>query len=160
MAKPIGTLGTIDSLTIGTRVFVDLDNLIVLSAAGYAGSNYICTARLANATSGYQVTSGKTLRIDATQFYIDQVYTVTLAFRMFYSDNDVGFATAGTTTNEVVYNDGGTGTYARSLFPVENPQSQVAYKYPFFSVPSGKYPGCAHGGASLNWSGMLFGYES
>ena len=63
MAKPIGTLGTIPTITVGGRVFTDLDNLIVLTAYAQTGTAAGATFREPVASSGYQVPGGQTLRI-------------------------------------------------------------------------------------------------
>lgn len=66
MSKIIGTMGTVDSLTIGGRVFTDLTNLITLTcntnAASVRSTFRKCGSHVG---AGYQVTAGKTLYIYA-----------------------------------------------------------------------------------------------
>lgn len=75
MAKPIGTLGTIDTLTVGGRVFTDLTNLLVLM--GYTDSNTKASLRAAIGSSGWAVTGGKTLTIYAIRTRVNVALSAT-----------------------------------------------------------------------------------
>ena len=66
MAKPIGTLGVIDSITVGGRAFTDLANLVVLASKNNTHQYY--SFYEANGTGPYQVPTGKVLQIRAAQF--------------------------------------------------------------------------------------------
>lgn len=64
--RQIGTLGTIDTLKVGERVFTDLANLIMLTGATASGGNVLIgLSKVAASPTAYQVTSGKTLKVQA-----------------------------------------------------------------------------------------------
>ncbi len=155
MAKPIGTLGTIETLTIGGYVFTDLSTLITLVAGGGGATNYVATMRVPNGVAGYAVTGGKTLTIKATLAY---QAVVASTMRLFYSDNDAGMGTNNALTNEVAMG-GGTGTvcYATAVNSVLGvPQT----RNPNFQVLAGKYPGVASGGGGTDsFQAFAYGYE-
>ena len=130
MATPIGTLGTIPTLTVGGRVFTDLENLIELSGAGSSTSIY-STLRLSGASSGYQVPVGKILQIRAVQF----TATTPAVLAAGYSDTDVGYATSTAPSVNVV-------PYVQSDYFYtggDTPQVGIPLQ---FDVPAGKYPYC------------------
>ncbi len=99
MATLVGTLGVLPSLTIGGRVFTDLTNIIMLIGSSKTGA-LNCTGRKAGATSGYQVTAGKTLTISAIKMQSETTTAWGCYFN--YSDNDVGYSTSTALTNGVV----------------------------------------------------------
>lgn len=149
MAKPIGTLGTIPTITVGGMVFTDLSTLIVLGTL--AGSGNRGTFRNTAASSGYSVTSGKTLTIWAIDIVSTQP-TSDIEVTLAYSDNDVGFASATAFTNPV-YEFGATNQF-HGLAPAYGSRGSWATKFP---VPAAKYPGVlnSNGQASI----YAYGYE-
>lgn len=97
MAKPIGTLGTIETLTVGNRVFTDLTNLITLGGKA-TGSNRTTLRKMGpNSGAGYAVTALKTLSIYALNVFATGASAVSAAIGQ--SDNDVGLDQATALTN-------------------------------------------------------------
>lgn len=138
-----------DSLIIGGRTFTDLDNLIIL--AGYVvGGNYT-TVRELNATAGYEVTAGKTLKILAIENTpVDAGSSVDIG----YGDDDKGVnAVSSPPTNAVPV----CGAIANMDFGASGAyiQRQQAIN---FEVPEGKFP-YIHIAAAKTSSVMLYCYE-
>lgn len=103
-SKAIGTLGTIDTITVGGRVFTNLTSLIILYGwADGTGTSNRCTLRTANGSAGYQVTTGKTLTIRAVRFQTTGASNTAGVSpgNLAYADNDVGVATSTAFTNSV-----------------------------------------------------------
>lgn len=144
----------IPSLTVGGRVFTDLTNLIAL--IGYATTGKSFTFRRHNASAGFQVTAGKTLKVYAARFITNATAAGgTAPFSLCYADNDIGIDSAVAFTNQVYL--GGASTLA--ALPANIASIQSGYEVPiYFDIPAEKYPGC-----NMNISGnatcWLFGYE-
>lgn len=159
MARAIGTLGTIPSITVGGLVLTDLTNLIVL--AGEVFTNSRTSFRLPTASSGYAVTTGKTLKVHAMRLNFQG--TGGDAIFLTYSDNDVGFSSATAFTNSVPY----AGTTNRP-FPygsgsqgnaAANTNGSTEYSGIYFNVPATKYLGAQS--TATNLSGIqAFCYET
>lgn len=139
MAKAIGTLGNVDSVTIGGFTFVDITNLKMMVASTATTGN-VCTFRQGGST-GYQVTTGKTLTLKA---YKAEASSVTAAagslFFLFYADNDVGMDTTTARTNQVNYMNGTPGYNFARWSVLANTVEGLIY----FPVAALKYPGVGH----------------
>ncbi len=145
MPTPIGTLGNVPSLTVGGRVFTDLTNLIVLTAAHSAGN--LSTLRLPGASSGYQVPAGKTLKIWAIRQYTTSSYVAPTSLG--YGDTDVGYNSGSTPTNPIYYSVGANAYTAGATTGITETSL-------LFSVPTGKY---VFGSTSGQQGGTtVFGY--
>ena len=133
MAKPIGTLGTIQTLTIGGMAYTDLTTLI--TTLGYAGAGTYGTVRLPTASAGYQVTSGKTYTItamtEAGSDSADRNGTVG------YANTDAGFAAGAPTTPVYIFGSIAVKTVYSSNTGT-SPRNPVSH--PNFGVPATKYP--------------------
>jgi len=155
MAKAIGTLGTIDTLTVGGRTFTDLTNLIILYGLVSTAGRHT-TLRLPNASSGYQVTSGKTFKIEA--IFASTSSASAGPVMPFYGDTDVGLDSASAPTNPV-YIGGNNNPQAIAL--AGNTSGNLVLSNPIpgmnFSVPAGKYP-CVYAGATSSLV-AVYGYE-
>jgi len=126
------TKGNAPGLTVGGRVFTDLKNLIVLRALIGAGGNLYGTARQLNASAGYQVPTGKTLRVWAVR---EVTSVVNQAVNIGYGDDDKGTSSASAPTN-AVWQGGGV-----SLVLGKNSSQYGSYEYPTnFAIPAQKYP--------------------
>lgn len=144
MATPIGTLGTIPTLTVGGRVFTDLTTLIELT--GFCGNtNTNASLRLYSGSSGYQVTVGKTLTLHAQQISWTTA-SGSAGFALGYADNDVGMDSGtaftnpvwrgGTSSNKGIYptiTTGSSGSIYQTAFKV----NCIAQKYVAFNGTSG-----------------------
>lgn len=153
MARAIGTLGTIDSITVGGRVLTDLTNLITLIAS-VDGANNHCTFRKPNGTSGYQVPGGKVFTVLGIRMEIGNAAD---AFDMGYSDNDAGFATTTAFTNPVFFADAGAINQhapAQTVLPIFEMNYGIG-----FQVLAAKYLFFASGATMSNYV-IAYGYES
>lgn len=141
----------IPKLTVGNRVFTDLDNLILLIAScNTGGSANNSTFRLPSASAGYVVPTGKTLYIRALQFDM-RVTAVTATPVLCYSDNDVGINSNTAYTNQVY--PGGSAFLGSHIM-----QSVGIVQVPVqFDVPEAKYPGMA-GDTALGFTCKAWGY--
>ncbi len=99
MAKPIGTLGTIPTLTVGGRVFTDLDTLITL-VAKCSGNQSTLRKSGAQAGAGYPVTALKTLNIYALRIIPTGA---TAGGFIGQSDSDSGLSASSALTNPIYF---------------------------------------------------------
>lgn len=137
MAIPIGTLGTIPTLTVGGVVFTDLTNLIILKAYLLTASNH-STMRKVTGSAGYQVTTGKVLTFRAYDAVVETTSSTGPFFSMSYTDNDCGSDSATAPTNQVF--EGGAATIARYGTWSAVPTNGAPYQgLSFFQIPSQKY---------------------
>lgn len=159
MAKPIGTLGVIQTLTIDGYVFTDVSsNLITLH--GWSNSNQRCTYRKAGGSSGYQVTSGKTYTINACKLQPDQSASATQSacgFVLAQVDADIGID-SGTAFTNAVYLTGAATAFHIIANTVTGsqvvPQGGLS-----FGIAATKYVG--HLSIATNGTiGATWGYEA
>lgn len=153
MAKQIGTLGTIDTFSIGGRVITNVSGLITLNQQ--ALTTNFGGFFLPNGTSGYQVTSGKTFAMLGFRIYV-LAGTTTLGIAFGYGNTDIG-NNAGSAPSGAVYlagtdSNGAFGGLANNGF-LEGVTN--------FNIPSGKYIFFENkGGSGLNMMVQIFGIES
>ena len=158
MAIPIGTLGTIPTLTVGGRVFTDLTNLIILYGMSTTSTHNWSTLRKQNGSSGYTVTSGKTLTINAVTCITPN--STAPAVSLLYGTSDVGLD-SGSAPTGAVYLAGGSSTntiYISQCASSGSSLSQISSGSVDFQVPAGKYP-CGY----MNTQGCsmsTLGYEA
>lgn len=152
MPRAIGTLGTIDTLTVAGRTFTDLGNLITLGGTIPASPNVFIGLSLTQTASpsNYQVTTGKTLTIGAIR-----------GFSLSTSANPFG---------QVGYGDTSTSTSGAATPPTGAIYSWSGYAHPGtatgeifetgldFDVPAQKYPFAI--AAAGNVQLAVFGYEA
>lgn len=157
MAKPIGTIGNVDSLTVGGVTFVDLTNLIVVGAAWQNSTGTkSSTLRKPGGTAGYQVTSGKTLTLRAWHMaWHDVTAAANDSVIFLYSDNDIGFDSATAFTNPV-YMFGTSSRSTANHAVVANTQDGPL----FFPVAATKYAGLSPNVTNVSGSILAFGYEA
>lgn len=157
MATEFGTIGNIPLLTVGGRTFTDLTTLLVL-VAYVTGANR-STARLPGATSGYQVTSGKTYQIRAIQLAPSGTNG---NGQLYYSDNDIGLSSGTALTNPIyqygTVNAQGIPIVGSSTATIAPALQQMPVH---FNVAAQKYPGIemTNSGGGVNVGLHLFGYE-
>lgn len=87
MPFPIGTIGNVDTLTVGGMSFANPDTVIKL--IGWVLGNAGATFRKYNGSAGYQVTSGKTLTVQAWNCFSQSNTTPNQLFQLLQSDNDI-----------------------------------------------------------------------
>jgi len=149
MPKPIGTLGTLNTLTVGGRVFTDIDNLIQLGCTIPSAPNVACALFLdALAPAAYQVTAGKVLTLGA--FTCNMYANVASGATVGFADTAIsvaGAASPGTnaeTSSQSIYMATALGAYG------ERP---IVYR-----IPATKYPYALAGGG--NAVIITWGYEA
>jgi hypothetical protein len=155
MARQIGTLGTIDTITVGGRVFTDLTNMIILHGR-HVGTNG-CTLRKDSGSAGYQVTTGKTMTVYATRSWCINAAndTPTLA----QSDNDVGVNSATALTNAVQQAGSSSITYAPE-YSVNTLGTQPSESVLAFPIAALKYLTSKGATASADIRVTAFCYEA
>lgn len=152
--KQIGTLGTIDTITVGGRVLTNLASLITLNAILDGTNANWSTFRASNASAGYQVTAGKTLALVGANFSIVGAAASSGGI-LLYGDTDVTLSSGSAPTNPVYIfgDDPGVGV------PVMNGTADGIFGMALnFSIPSAKYPAVFSQGAVLGYI-QIFGYE-
>lgn len=146
MSIPIGTLGNIDVLQIGSsdygyQTFVDMDNLITIGAG--MGGNGFSTLRLPNGTAGYPVTTGKTLKLRAMS--IREPNASNKIVQIGYGNTDVGFNSVSAPTTPVYcfgdsYASGGVSQLVVTTANIKSAPIRfdvLATKYPFAESTGG-----------------------
>jgi hypothetical protein len=150
MATQIGTLGNIPTLTVAGVVYTDLTNLIVLAA--YATGTNNGTGRRPGATSGYQVTAGKTLTIRSVLIHSSATTAPNTKFAQ--SDNDVG-VDSGTALTSPIYLVSSANIYSAAAAI----GSEAAIPM-FFPVLATKYWSFTSGTGSSAVTALSYGYEA
>lgn len=146
----------IPTLTVGGRVFTDLQNLIILS--GHANNTRNGTLRKPNGSAGYQITAGKTYQIHAAKFWSSVLSTVNASVFLAQGDTDLGLDSASAITNPVY--PFGQSTTTTGIFTTTNNTGIVVSEQDFrFNVAAGKYVNIANSGGGQLMSLMTYGYE-
>lgn len=160
MAKAIGTLGNIDTISIGGRVFTDLTNLIMLyTYIQNGGAAQYGTFRKAGGTTGYTPSGGLTFKFSAAR--ISQLATTlngTGSFTVGYSDNDMGFAGTSPTNGKYIANSSAAYYFGVTTLASGN-AGLIEEAVMDFVCPNTKFPFALYVPASLNASVQAFGYE-
>lgn len=142
----------VPSLTVGGRVFTDLDNLKILSCYG-SGASPKSSARLPGQSSGYQVPVGKKFKIQA--ILISNMGASVANPLVYYQDNDSGWATATAPVNPVYMTSGNNvNAYIAGTNVVSGTTNSIAIPANF-EIPAGKYIGCSTDGPIV----YFYGYE-
>ncbi len=156
MAKPIGTLGVIDTLTVGGRVFTDVtSNLIIIGSSGPNGTGNHNTMRKPGSASGYQVTSGKTLTLYAFSA-IASVLGSGGGIQFAYGSTDVGFNSNSAPAGVFYFGSGSANATEFSLSPVGT-TVQGAIHHP---IPALNYADCLSATATNTLTCYAYGYEA
>lgn len=152
MPKPIGTLGTVDTLTVGGRIFSDMDNLIQLFAKangfGYA------SPRAFGAASGYTPSGGKLFKLGAIRHMMD---TTDLSDQFFltgvgYADNDSGTGTGTIPTNFISTGELISPQFKNIIYEIGFSNSVQVINTKFYTI------GMA--GSAVNYFSNHYGYEA
>lgn len=137
---PNGKVGSslVPSLTIGGRVFTDISNLIVL-CGGPATAARFSTLRRPNGSAGYQITAGKTFRIEAIVIFSGTAASIA-TYNLLYGDTDVGLDSAAAPTTPV-YCGGGATVYTAMVGRGTGGASEQFPQvfHPHFDIPATKY---------------------
>lgn len=151
---PYGTLGNVETLTVGGRTFVNVPSLIQVTTFTSGGVTY-STARLGNGSSGYAVTGGKTYQIGALKAVFNG--SSSGGVLVGYCDNDIGLSSATTPVNPN-YFIGYTGTPGPAgIVTTVNPNGQYESNFSF-NVPAGKYVFVQSESSVVGYV-TFFGYE-
>lgn len=140
IARP--SIGLTDSIT---SLVTNLDNAFTL--VGIAGDNgasirYATLVKVGSATAGYQVTSGKTLKIYAA-FGHKHTGSATVHYNIGYGDDDAGQQASSAPTAFTVPGANFSTTFANSRATITLPASAgsfYSYMLGGYEVPATKYP--------------------
>lgn len=141
-----------DTITVGGVVFVKLTNLIELNtyAAGVARTGF----RKGAASAGYQVTTGKNLRLRALQVNVT-VATADYIENIFYQASDNGYNANNALSSPTYYPAATTGQrfvgYSAAIQTIERAID--------FTLPSAQYSGIVQQGTGTVFV-SAYGYES
>lgn len=156
--RQIGTLGTIDTLTVGGRVFSNLSSLIQLYGCVLSATNRYTSFRKPNTTSGY-APSGVTFRVCAitAQSYITNTQN---AASIYYADNDSGIASTTAPVNPVYVGGsaGNSGLISELLAATTTVGDETIYILDFV-IPSGKFLGVDNNAQANQVVYKVYGYE-
>lgn len=154
MARQIGTLGTIETVTVGGRVFTDMQNLIILTT-GTIGGALNGTLRQIGSQSGagYTPSGANNFRALAVRAV---GYTAGTGIELAQSDNDVGIQAATALTNPVYFGTEDSGGGVPMLFTpnVSNGQDERAISG---LILNGKF--CSAVTTSTGALVIVYGYE-
>ena len=157
MAKPIGTIGNIETLTVNGVTLVDLTNLIILGGAVTVSARYT-TLRKMDGTAGYPVTAAKTFTVHAVDMH-SNTSTILTAAALLYGDTDVGLSSASAPTTPVFPCD--DANFEIAIYSGNNSSSSSIAKNianVFFRVPAGKYLATKISTAAAQL--IVYGYET
>jgi len=156
----VGTVGMVDSLTIGGRTFTDLTNLI--SLVGNVTSGAFTTLRKLDATSGYTPSGSNKFKVHAIKmFLVNASAASNSSLNLGYGDTDSGVGGGAPTTPKYVGND---ATNAH-IFPIPwvgtangpiQDTFELAYGQPF-TIPNTKFPFVT--GNAVQAQVIIYGYE-
>lgn len=155
MATEVTVVSTIETVTVGGRVFSDLSGLIVAGVYLNGGAVQYGTFRKNNTTSGYQVTSGKTYQIGALTWFSSAAGH---GFGLGYGDNDRGLDGDTTPPTNAVWQFGAAGGGDGTIFYMCGTAYTLHSQATKFNVPSQKYP-AATSTSAINGGVQVFGYE-
>lgn len=142
--------GNIPYITVGGRVFTDLDNLIVLHGNVNGAANGNSSLRKASASAGYQVPVGKTFKIMAVEGFVTTAGFGALG----YADNDVGIASNTAFTNQVNAANSNNNSLAFATTATGNISNNFR-----FDVPAQKFPLITNSGNTTVGQVRVYGYE-
>lgn len=149
--RQIGTLGTIDTLSVGGRVFT-LSDLIILETIAKTAGRY-GTFRKLNTSAGYSPGLGKSFRVMAVRIInIDSSSVSINSQSVLYADNDSGLATATAPVNPVY-------ALALEVFAITADGASYVDYVTDFTIPTGKFADYDSSGATASLRIQLFGYE-
>lgn len=151
MAKAIGTLGNIDTITIGERVLTDLSNLIVLYSENLAAGGSFTFKRVS--TGAAYAPSGVTFLPKVVRLVNPDASARGISVG--YSDNSVGFSSGTALTNPVRV--GGMGQGSGILAPIASTTHQDIST---FVVPAGKFVSGEAGSSGQSTRHWIWGYEA
>ncbi len=156
--KAIGTIGNIDTLTVGGRTYTDLVNLISVCGQVATDSPAAMTPRKSTSgSSGYAVTSGKTFKVSSLK--LSKANTSSNDnFSFGYCDNDCGI-NSGTPSNPIYFgtNSSTSALVYRNLTSTNDRIIEISIGN--FNVPAGKYLFCKTESSSASFFVQFFGYE-
>jgi hypothetical protein len=148
----MGIIGNAPSLTVGGRVFTDLQNLIIIRSHTAIAANY-ATPRRSGASAGYTPSGANKFRIVAVRLILNNSTSDTY---LSYADNDSGVNTATTPTNEVFWGGNQQLAPLSSSFGVT---AEPKFEYEIahnLLIPNGKY---IQTFASCDATFEIYGYE-
>lgn len=140
----------IPTLTIGGRVFTDLDNLKILYGMTGSVSGHYSSFKT-EAGVNYVVPAAKTFRWMAVQYVLEDTTLAGKVTNLGYGDNAVGIDSATPPTNFIRL-----GNFNAFDFMADSIYGFKAFHI-LFNVPTGKYP--SFYSTSLQCNLMAFGYE-
>lgn len=173
MATPIGTLGNVNSITLGgSQAFEPSSGLIMLGAQ-MNGNNQISTFRnfTAAATSNVGYTPSGSNKFYATGFLVQTVGGgANPDVRLGYADTDIGYGSGTLPTNPIGIGFGAVAVQADSanMFNFSPDANAATGEFTFrqqtplkIVFPNGKYPFVIWNNNLSNGTGILmFGYEA
>lgn len=157
--KPIGTLGTIPTLTIGGRVFTDLENLITLAGhASTGGSTESGLKRIGPAFStAYQVPASKALRVLAVKLGI--AGNGVLQLDLGYNDAALTAQVAFGALVNPVFASSGTSIRNNSFISAKTSPGVLEQDFgEGFLIPAGKYPIASNISTTLDVDVQIYCY--
>lgn len=157
-SKPIGTLGAVDSVQIGGRIFTNLSSglggLIQLHGHVTNGTNTNTSFRKGAGVAGY-APSGVAFRVIA--IVMTNFATVTaISSSYFYSSNDLGISSTTAITGQTYF---GGNVLTSEIQPASTVAGAVAVLNTDFVVPSGQYLGATNQGQANEFDFQAYGFE-
>ncbi len=153
VSGPIGSSGIIPTITVGDRVFTDLDNLVQVSGfVNQSGGSAFSIFRKANSSAAYAPPTGKSFLIQAYKFVYESNGSGGSVL-LGYNNSDFGILAGGPAVSPVYYSGSNIFGPITSLGSIEYASSISP-----FSVPAGKFP-FVQSLATIVGMIMLYGYE-
>ena len=148
MARLVGTLGTIETITVGGRVFTSLTTLKILSCLITSGSFSSARNPESPSGTGYTPSGATAFKIKALDI-TSKATAQNVGFG--YSTGDAGIA-GGSPTGMIFFGSGSSSSY-QDLFANTSQHWQYSYQA---TVPNGKY---LTNRADFDGAALIYGYE-
>lgn len=142
---------TQETITVGGKVFTDLENLIQLHGILVSGGS--CTLRKADSSSGYLPSGSNNFQVHAIQLFI----AACGEFVLLYSDNDMGVDTSTAPTNPVY--PGGSLSCGILTLNGQYAAGSIVSMLSNFIIPNGKYIAINYAGYPSDGVIRVYGYE-
>jgi hypothetical protein len=158
MATPIGTLGTIPTVNVGGVIMTVPGLIVLVTAVEGAGGRY-GTFRLPGASSGYQVTAGKTLTIYALRFLVQSSAAGDCQF-LGQANNDQGIISSTAPVSPIYVGGITPSSSTGNVGNLAIAQTNSELGGIFFPVASGTYAFFDNGAAAFDGTIYAYGYEA
>lgn len=160
MSKAIGTLGAVDTITIGNVIFTDVSNLIMVSGYVTDGTNKWTSFRKPAGSSGYTPSGSKTFHVRAVRIFSLGTVGNGTGFILGYNNIDLGLSGTTSPSSPIYIGGDSTATLANVVvFGSSVVTGTTIEAVVDFVIPNTKYIFASNAGSASSALIQIFGYE-